>query len=234
VKPHRIFPHGSLEELAPSVWRVKGGLAFPFTRNMIVLRLESGDLLLHSVVAMNAAGMAALERLGRPAYAIIPSLHHLMDAPFYKRRYPDLMMLAPESLRSAIEQKVKVDATVEDVLPALGIRLHAVPATKAVEYVYEAPMPAGGRMLMVNDALGNVGAGSDNFLGRALFRHIWVPRGEPRLGRLYRWTQARDAGEIQRFLARLATTRDLRLVTVSHGEPIREGAAAKLRALAPA
>lgn len=230
---HRIFPHGGFEELASGVWRVRGGLPFPFTRNMIVVRLPGG-LLLHSVVALDEAGMQMLERLGRPAWSIVPSTAHKMDAPFYAKRYPDLKTLAPAAVRSAVEAKVAVDGTVEDVLPGLGIKLHAVPATKTPEYVYELAMPGGGRMLMANDALGNVNAAADNFLGQNLIRHIWVPGGDPAVGRLYRLTQAKDADAIRRFLAGLANVPDLRLVTVSHGDPIRESPAAKLRALAPA
>lgn len=231
---HRIYPHGPFDALAPGVWRVKGGLSLPFTRNMIVVRLASGDLLIHSVVALSADGMRALEALGRPAYAIVPSAHHLLDAPYYKTRYANLTMLTIAAIRSEVERRVKIDGTVEDLLPALGIRLHPVPATKATEYVYDVPMPAGGRMLMANDVLGNVGAGADNFMGRNVLRHIWVPSGPPTVARLYRWTQAKDVNAIRRFLAGLAGTPDLRLVTVSHGEPVRDDPSAKLKALASA
>jgi len=45
-------------------------------------------------------------------------------------------------------------------------------------------------------------------------------------------TQAKDVKAIRRFLAGLGNIRDLRLVTVSHGAPIRETPAAALKALA--
>ena len=230
---HRIFPHGEFQELAPGVWRVRGGLPFPFTRNMIVVRLPGG-LLLHSVVALDEAGMTTLESLGRPTWSIVPSAAHRMDAPFYQARYPDLKTLTVAAVRTAVETTVKVDATVEETLPALGIKLHAVPATRAIEYVYELAMPGGGRMLMANDVLGNINAAAPGFLGDTLFSQIWVPSGAPNIGRLYRWLQAKDLGAIRRFLAGLADVPDLRLVTVSHGDPITSDPAAKLRALAPA
>lgn len=234
MKPHRVFSHGPIEELAPGVWRVRGGLSFPLYRNMIIVRLPSGELLIHSVVALNDEGMRALEQLGRPAFAIVPNKYHLRDAGFYKARYPSLQMLTPATIRDAIAPKVPVDATVEDVLPRLGIGFHPVPATKTAEHVYDVPMPDGGRMLIINDVLGNVGAGAPGLVGQAFIRNVWVPSGPPTVARLYRWTQVKDIGAIRRFLAGLAATPDLRLITVSHGEPIRDDPAGKLRALASA
>jgi hypothetical protein len=132
--PHRIFPHDPPERLTEGVWRVRGGLSFPLYRNMIIVRLASGDLVIHSAVAMDDAGMKALEALGRPAYLIVPNRGHVMDAAFYKQRYPGMMVLTLAAIRDAVAAKTPVDATVEDILPALGFRLHAVPATRAEEY----------------------------------------------------------------------------------------------------
>ncbi len=231
---HKIHPHGPLEELAPGIWRVLGRMPFPLQRNMIVVRLPGDELLLHSVVALDENGMAALERLGRPAYAIVPSANHVLDAPFYRARYPAIQILAPAALRDRISATVPVDGTVEDVLPRHGIVLHPVPSTKSPEHVYEVPMPAGGRMLMVNDALGNIGAGAPGFVGRHVINRMMVPKNGPRVARLYGWTQATDVAAINRFFAGLGEIPDIRLITVAHGEPIRETPAAKLKALAQA
>jgi hypothetical protein len=199
---------------------------------MIVVRLVSGDLLLHSVVALDDAGMAELEAIGRPAYAIVPSVHHVMDAPFYKRRYPELLVLAPEPIRPAIAGRVETGDSVENLLPALGVRLHAVPATRAFEYAYDVPLPAGGRMLMFNDVLGNRGARAKGLLGFLFARLLWV--GErPDIPPLYRLGLATDLAALRRFVAALGDIRDLRLATFSHGDPLTRNAAATLNALAP-
>jgi hypothetical protein len=198
---------------------------------MIVIRLASGGLVLHSLVALNEAGMKALEALGRPAYAIVPSQHHQMDAPFYRARYPDLMILCPEAARKYVEPHARIDGTVEDVLPALGVRLHAVPGLKIVEYAYDVPMPEGGRMLILNDVLGNVGA-TRGLIGWLIFRPLIEPGNGPRVADYFRRRHVRDLDTVKCFLAGLGTIRDLRLVTVSHGEPITDDPAAKLRALA--
>ena len=91
-----IYPYHPLKSLAANLWQVEGSLANGLPRNMTVYRLPDGRLLLYSVVAMQAADMEALENLGRPAIMVMPHDRHQMDAPFYKRRYPDLRTLAPD------------------------------------------------------------------------------------------------------------------------------------------
>ena len=89
----KLFPHSTPEQLAEGVWRIVGQLPFPLLRNMIVVRLKDGGLLLHSLVALDDTGMAALEKLGQPKIAIVPHRAHQMDVPFYRKRYPDLQIL---------------------------------------------------------------------------------------------------------------------------------------------
>jgi hypothetical protein len=230
VGAYRIHHHDAAEALAPGVWRIRGNLTLPVTRNMIVIRLASGGLLLHSLIALDEAGMKALEALGRPAYAIVPSQHHQMDAPFYRARYPDLMILCPEAARIYVEPRSRIDGTVEDILPALGVRLHTVPGIKIVEYAYDVPMPEGGRMLLLNDVLANVGA-TRGFLGWLIFRKLIEPSEGPRVGDYFRRKHVRDLDTVNRFLAGLGTIRNLRLVTVSHGDPVAHDPASALKAL---
>jgi hypothetical protein len=230
---HQIFQHGGLEELAEGVWRVKGGLPFPLHRNMVILRLANGELLLHSVVALDEAGMQAIEALGSPAYAIVPHPQHQRDAAFYHARFPGLKFLAPAEARAAIEPNVPVAGAVEEVLPPLGFVLHAVPATRIPEYIYEWPMPAGGRMLVVNDAFGGADAeDSSQLMGRLLMRLTSAPGNRFGIARIYRLTMLKDSVPLKALAGRLATIPDLRLITVSHGEPVRSGAADALRRVA--
>jgi hypothetical protein len=65
---HKIFPHGELREVAANLWQLRGSLPFPLPRNMTVHRLPDGELLLHSVVALDDDGMKKLESLGKPAW----------------------------------------------------------------------------------------------------------------------------------------------------------------------
>lgn len=227
---HQIYPHEGPERLAEGVWRVKGGLPFPMYRNMIVLRLPDGELLLHSVVAMDEAGMAALEALGKPAYLIVPSVGHQMDTAFYRDRFPGIQVLAAAALREAV--RGGITASVEEVLPRLGFILHPTPGTKAPEIVYEWMLPSGGRMLMVNDLFGGPDAyDTRRFTARLMQRLLGTPGNRFGLARIARMASVNDAGAVARFAHDLAETPDLKLITVSHGEPVRSDCAAALRGI---
>jgi hypothetical protein len=108
-----------------NLWWVRSAQAgMPLPRNMAVYRLPSGDLVLRSVVCLDAARMAALEALGTPKYMIVPNEGHRTDAPRYKQRYPAIKVLAPAGSRAKIEEVIPVEALCEDVLPGLGIVCH--------------------------------------------------------------------------------------------------------------
>jgi hypothetical protein len=99
---------------------VTGSLPIPLKRNMTVIRLGDGSLLLHSVVAMNDEGMAKLDALGKPSVLIVPHGGQRMDAAFYEARHPQARVVCPAATRAQVEQVVKVDATCEEALPAMA------------------------------------------------------------------------------------------------------------------
>src|SRR4051812_21564860 len=105
----KILAHGDFEELAPGVWMVTGSLPFPLKRNMTVVRLPDGTLLLHSVIAMSDEVMAKLDTLGKPSVLIVPGSGHRMDVQFYKQRYPQIRVVAPAAARAAVEKVIKLD-----------------------------------------------------------------------------------------------------------------------------
>jgi hypothetical protein len=200
---------------------------------MVIIRLANGDLVLHSVVAMEEAGLRALEALGRPAYAIVPSLLHVMDAPFYRERYPAMKQFAPAASMAEIGATVALDASVEEALPELGFALHRVPGSKMVEYVYQYPLPGGGAALMANDVFGSAHAADDaRLLGWLIVSHIAVPGHRLGIPRIYRWRFITDVAAVRGFAGALAETPDLRLITVSHGDPVTADPVAALRAVA--
>ena len=231
--PQKIYPYTAPQAIAEGVWLVRGNLSYPLHRNMVILRLATGELVLHSVVAMEEAGLQALEALGRPAYAIVPSLLHVMDAPFYKQRYPAMQLLAPSASMGEIGRTVALDGSVEDVLPALGFKLHRAPGTNMVEFVYEFPIPGGGRALVANDVFGSAHAADDTrLLGRLIVSHIAVPGHRLGIPRIYRWRFITDIAAVRKFAGELAAIPELRLITVSHGDPVITAPVDALRALA--
>ncbi|MFO0726590.1 MAG: hypothetical protein U1E65_22580 [Myxococcota bacterium] len=223
MSEHRIFPHGLPEELAPGLWQVKGSLPFPLPRNMTVLRLPSGGLLIYSAVAMDEAGMKALEALGKPEIMVVPHHFHLMDAPFYKARYPQLKVVATDVIREKLGTKLVPDGRPEALLPAAGVRFHQVPGLKGSELVLDVDVP-GGRALVFTDVFGTPLQG---FMAKLL----GAPGGTG-VPRIVKLRQIADKPAVRRFLEELAEIPALQMILVSHGAPLREGCAAALKTAA--
>ena len=89
ARPWTVLRHDPLRKLAENLWEVVGDLpGMPLTRRMTVVRLGSGELVIHSAIACDPATMRSIEALGTPAYIVVPSAFHRLDAHAYKARYP--------------------------------------------------------------------------------------------------------------------------------------------------
>ncbi len=111
----KVYEHGRLQPLAENVWAVDGSIPnMEIRRWMVVARLQNRDLVIWNAIAMDDAGMAALEALGRPAHLVVPNGWHRMDAGCFKDRYPDLQVICPAGARKMVSKKVAVDTTMED------------------------------------------------------------------------------------------------------------------------
>jgi hypothetical protein len=225
-----ISPHGPLREIAPETWTVKGILPFPLHRSMAVFRLADKGLLLHSAVALSDEGLASLTSLGPPRILVVPHAKHSMDAAFYKRRFPDLIVVAPDDSKAEIESRrnVQVDGNPGDVLPAHGVRASAIPGIRYTEYAVE--VPVGDRWgLMVTDALYHgKGSAPESFGGR-MMSVTGTPGGGLGVSRLFRWMMTRDRSALRAWLAAQAERDDLAFVWMAHGDPVTSETKAELR-----
>src|SRR4051812_1194611 len=101
--PHEVWtvlPHGELTPVNDRILTVVGDLKMPLMhlpRRMSVVRLASGDLVIFSAIALANGDMTKLETFGRPAFLVVPSLRHRLDAPGYARRYPNMVVVAPRA-----------------------------------------------------------------------------------------------------------------------------------------
>jgi hypothetical protein len=227
ARTHRLFPHGGVEELAPNLWQVRGSMAFPIRRNMTVYRLGDGSLLLYSVVAMDDEGMKALEALGRPSVMVIPHGGHLMDAGFYKQRYPHLRVACPpEGKKRAEERCGKVDGTPEEILAPLGIKVHPVYGVRQGEFAMEVDIP-GGKALVTNDVLGS----RDPDEKLPLMARLTGPPAGHRLAvaRIVRWVMVRNKVDLRGWCHLMAENPAIKLITTSHAPPVSSECAEALR-----
>jgi hypothetical protein len=214
-----VTAHGPLVRLASNLWYVQGTMRMPLgniKRNMVVVRLDGGELLLHSAVALDQSGLRALEALGRPTYLVVPHGGHRQDARFYQRRYPLLKVLAPAAARAKVEELIAIDACEEDVLPELGITPHKVDGLKPAfsENALEVPID-GGKALIVNDVIAG-----DGFSTNFALRLLGTPGGRLGIARAVRWREFEDPAAVKASLQRLAEQPGVTLMTMSHGSPL--------------
>ena len=110
-KEWTVLPHGKLTQINERVIAVVGELKMPLLdlpRRMTAVRLKSGDLVIFSAIALHEPDMAELETFGRPAFLIVPSLRHRLDAPSYARRYPGMSVVAPRAGVEKIGEVVRI------------------------------------------------------------------------------------------------------------------------------
>jgi len=125
-----LYPHGSLSFIDDGLFVVEGRWRrSPFERKMTVFRLASGEIALHSAIAMDEAGMTALEAIGRPAWILVPNSGHFSDASWYGERYPSARVLVPASARVKLFEKIRrIDGSLDEDWPeALHGELAVVP-----------------------------------------------------------------------------------------------------------
>ena len=172
--------------------------------------------------------MQRIEALGRPAMLIVPNPGHRLDAKIWKERYPDIAVLTPPGARGLVSEVVPVDAT-EDILGDPDVSFILVQGTGEAESALIVRR-AGGTTLIANDIIGHVrhphGIGA-KIMAR-LFRYGIHEPAIPRTVKRF----IKDPKALARQMREWAATDGLKMIIVSHGEPIADDPAGTLRRLA--
>ncbi|HHO52924.1 MAG TPA: hypothetical protein ENK18_19125 [Deltaproteobacteria bacterium] len=226
----QVHPHTPLTQVVAGLWAVQGSLPRSgLPRTMAVVELEQG-LLLHSGIALDDAGLEALEALGPPRILIVPNRMHRTDAAAYKERYPQLQVVAPRAARAAVEEIVPVDAVAEEILPTLGIEPLIPDGLKPSELVYRVPV-ASGCALLITDLLFNLP--HQRGLSGLVLRYLTRSTGGFKVTGLGRVMLVQDRSRLGRWLLQLAEPEPVAIV-VAHGDWITTDCAACLRQAASA
>jgi hypothetical protein len=226
----KVLPHRPLEKLAASVWRVEGDLeGMPLKRVMTIARRADGAVVVHNAIALEEDAMKEIEAWGAPAYLLVPNGYHRLDARVFKDRYPAMKVYCPRGARAKVEQVVKVDGAYEDFPADDRVTLCTLDGTAAAE---GAMLVRDGdeTTLVVNDAVFNM-PHVPGFYGFVL-KNLTQSTGGPRISRVARWFIVKDSRAFAAHLERLADTKGLSRVIVSHHETIATDAAGALRQVA--
>jgi len=227
-----VLPHKPIEKLAENLWRVEGSLpGMPLERQMVVVRMTDGRLLLHSPIALEESGMKELEAWGPVAFIVVPGGFHRLDGARFRARYPAAKVLVPRGARAKVARKVAVDGTYEELPADPSVRFEALGGIGDVEGALVV-RSADGTTVVLNDAVFNLPAKPPGLLGWLITTAFGSAPG-PRVSRLFRHSAVESARELAASLERLAALPDLARVIVAHGVVASGPAAAEtLRAAA--
>ncbi len=227
-----VLPHGALTRLDENLLTVTGLMRMPpmgdVERRMTVVRLRDGRLVVYSAIALEEPEMKELESFGRPAYLVVPSDLHRMDARTWKQRYPDLTVVAPAGSREKVEEIVPVDATSVDFGDP-KVRLFAVPGTGEREAAMMVET-GGGTTLILNDLIFNL-ANLPGVKGW-LFETIGMTGDEPHIPPLIRLREVKDKDALRAQLERWSRMPNLNRVIIAHGNMIVDNPAGVLGRIA--
>ena len=220
--------------IAPDVWIVDsgpinaGGIEMPL--RMSVIRLASGDLLLHSPTRFSPELRDALQALGCIAHIVAPNIAHWMYVEEWQRAVPDATAWAAPGLRDRGQvrrSRVRFDHDLGDTAPpawADEIEQGVIPGGFGFREVFLFHKPS--RTLLLTDVAQNFDPAKLPPLTRALMqvagatneRAAVYLRAVVKLG-------GRDAAQAAARMVALAPER----VVFAHGDWFADNATARLR-----
>ncbi|RYZ68031.1 MAG: hypothetical protein EOP08_01475 [Proteobacteria bacterium] len=229
--PFQATLAGRIQEVDEGVYSVSGTIRVPIgeiPRRMTVVALDDGRLVIFSAIELSDLEHECVEEHGRPAFLIVPNAHHRKDAPLWKRRYPDLQVIAPPGSREKVESVVPVDTTDPD-FGDLRVRYVVVPGTAGREAALEVERP-GGITLVLNDIVANMHDGRG--LKGWLLRKMQFSGDEPHVPSPVKRMIVDGERDLRAQLLAWAAMPDLTRILVSHGDIIEHDPAGALRRLA--
>jgi hypothetical protein len=177
-----------------------------------------------SAIALAGLDMAELEAFGQPAYLVVPSLRHRLDAPAYVQRYPHMTVVAPTLGIEKIREVVRVDTSTPDFGDP-SIRYVQITGDSALEVDSD-----DGLTIIVNDLVGDIHG--ETGVGGWLLRVMGFAGDEAQVPGPVKLTLGKHKAEVAQQFRRWAEREDLRRIMVSHGDTIDRDPRGVLRTLA--
>jgi hypothetical protein len=226
-KQWTVLPHGKLTRINDRIATVVGDLKMPLLelpRRMTVVRLKSGELVVFSAIALREPDMEELEAFGRPAFLVVPSIRHRLDAPGYARRYPLIKVVAPRAGIEKTNEVVAVHTSTPDFGDP-GVRYLEIAGDSALEIDGD-----DGLTVIVNDLIGDIHGESG--LGGWLLRVMGFAGDDPHVPAPVKLLLGKHKADVAQHFRRWAERNDLRRIIVSHGDSIEADPRGALRKLA--
>ena len=228
-----VLPHGKISKFDDNILTVTGELRMPLMklpRRMTVVRISGSRLIVFSAIALDENEMVALEEFGRPAFLIVPSDKHRLDAKIWKDRYPQMQVVAPPGAREKVAMVVPVDTVAPD-FDDKNVHFVTVAGTRGQESALLVRTSTG-TTLVLNDIVGNISNASG--IGGWLLGLAGFAGRKPQIPRVVKLAMIDDASALRAQLLQWAEIESLNCILVSHGSPIEEDPRETLHSLASA
>jgi hypothetical protein len=203
--------------------RFPGGVHLP--SRMTIIRLPSGDLLLHSPVPIDDALAAELAQLGPVAHVVAPSLFHHLFVQKALDRYPHALLTAAPGLAEKRAELPVADVLADDPPPAWeGVidqaLIRGAPRLNEVAMLHR---PTG--TLIVSDLVFNVR--NPQSWSTALALRMMGTHGRLRQSRAWH-LYTKDRAEVRSSVEKLLSW-EFDRVLPGHGDPFEGNARAAMR-----
>ena len=212
-----------MKPLAENVWLLRYPLKLlgaDLNRNVTVLRLKSGDLVIHSTGPFTSDDVAAISALGRPRWIMDVMARHDSFAREGRGAFPEAVYLAPEGFSETVGfptqplvDQPEWDGEIEVML------LEGVPSMKE-HVVLHRPS----RTLIVADLMFDFGADAPTWTHALMFLAVGA-KHDPGMARSMRLT-VKDKAALKTSLARMMAW-DCDRLSVGLGDESDPGAKAR-------
>lgn len=230
-RPWTVTPHGPLLQIDDNLWRVSSpvpGLPGAM-RSMHVIKLSTGQLAFHNAVPVDEPTLEKVRALGAPKILIIPHRAHNIDGPAFAEKF-QLQVWCPEVERVAIDQRMPVKGSLDQWKADKALDVELLKGFKNHEPVLFVHTEDGQRThLLFTDAVMNNPHGKGV---SGLITRLTGFTGKVTVGPVLKLFYARDKQALREQFLKLAKTPKLSFLVPSHGDIVREGAAAHLERLA--
>jgi hypothetical protein len=211
-----------MQQIAENLWALhypQSILRTQIGRRVTVIRLGSGELVVHSTAPFKSADASGIRALGRPAMLVEATLFHDTFAKEGRAAFPDIPYAAPEGFARATDSMSELAQRWPTELAVL--ELAGMP--RAREHVV---LHRPSRTLILGDLVFNFGPSATSWT-RTFFRWAEGISEFPGVSRLYR-SCIRDRAAFTRSADQLLAW-DFDRVIVAHGDIIEHGGQAQLR-----
>ena len=212
-----------MQPLAENLWLLRYPLTLlgaDLNRNVTVMRLGSGELVIHSTGPFTPAEVAAISALGKPRWIMDTMARHDTFAKEGRAAFPDAVYLAPPGFSETVGFPTEPLVNQPDWNGEIEVQtLDGVPSMKE-HAVFHRPS----RTLIVADLFFNFGPDAPKWTRALMIAAVGV-RHDPGMARSMRLT-VKNKGALRSSLARMMEWDFDRLI-VGHGDPIETGARAR-------